>query len=131
MKILLIEPDKKLAGIYQGALEKSGHTVSWAAHAQDAISLSDESKPNLVLLELQLAGHNGIEFLYEFRSYAEWQHVPVILLTLVTPHALTINADSMEALGVVRCLYKPATTLKQLCGVVNEQLELARSVSIG
>lgn len=118
--ILLIEPDKKLAATYEAMLRRAGHTVRWSAHAQDAIGLADAHKPDVVVLELQLASHNGVEFLYEFRSYPDWQRVPVVLLTLVQPYALNITAEMMERLGIVRCLYKPATTLQQLRRAVDE-----------
>ena len=120
MNILLIEPDTKLAGIYQSALEQAGHTVMWKHHAQDAVHGAVDVYPDLVLLELQLTAHNGIEFLYEFRSYAEWQSVPVLLLTMVTPASLMITEELMKTLGIVGCLYKPATNLKQLVSAVAE-----------
>lgn len=120
MNILLIEPDKKLGGTYKRALEQAGHTVKWAAHGQDAVHAADIARPDLIILELQLTAHNGIEFLYEFRSYSEWQGIEVILLTLVTPDSLQITQDIMDQLGIIRCLYKPATTLKQLVDAVQE-----------
>jgi DNA-binding response OmpR family regulator len=120
MNILLIEPDKKLGDIYKRAIIQAGHTVKWAAHAQDAVHTADEHKPDVVVLELQLANHNGIEFLYEFRSYPEWQGIPVILLTMVTPQSLQITSALMKQLGIVECLYKPATKLHQLVTAINE-----------
>lgn len=121
MNILLIEPDKKLGGTYKDALERAGHKVSWAAHAQDAVHEADQIRPDLVLLELQLAGHNGIEFLHEFRSYPEWQGIGVVLLTMVPPQSLQITQEMMDSFGIVGALYKPATTLKQLVSLVQEQ----------
>ena len=120
MKILLLEPDKKLANTYVAALEKAGYAVHWAAHAQDAVHVADQNRPDLVILELQLASHNGIEFLYEFRSYPEWQGINVLLLTMVPPTSLNITQEMMDRLGIVRCLYKPATSLKQLVATVGE-----------
>ena len=121
MNILLIEPDKKLGGTYKRALEKAGHTVQWAGHAQDAVHQADKIRPELVILELQLAGHNGIEFLHEFRSYPEWQGIGVLLLTMVPPQSLQINQEMMDSFGILDALYKPATTLKQLVDAVQEQ----------
>lgn len=120
MKILLIEPDTKLGDIYQRALEQADHKVHVVAHAQDAVHSADRSKPEVILLELQLASHNGIEFLYEFRSYTEWQAIPVVLLTMVPPASLQITRDMMSDFGIVDCLYKPATNLKQLVNAIEE-----------
>jgi len=120
MNILLIEPDAKLAVLYAQALEAAGHKVARAMDAQNAVHAADAQKPDVVLLELQLTAHNGIEFLYEFRSYREWQQIPVILLTMVTPGSLQITRDMLESFGIADILYKPATNLRQLVRAVEE-----------
>lgn len=120
--VLIIEPDAKLAKIYKQALERRGYKVLTSAHAQDAVFAVDTVKPDLILLELQLAGHSGVEFLYEFRSYAEWQNIPVVLLTLTPPHSLAITQETMDSLGIIECMYKPAVTLKQLGSMVSDVL---------
>lgn len=124
-RVLLIEPDGILGHTYSAALQKAGHVVRWTTQAQDAVYEADGFNPEIVVLEIQLVAHNGIEFLYEFRSYADWQHVPVVLLTMVQPQALQMTAVQMEVLGIVRCLYKPVTTLRQLRRAVYEALATA------
>jgi DNA-binding response OmpR family regulator len=125
MKILLIEPDRPLAEIYAQALSKAGHTVTVAMGAQSGISAADHQTPDLVLLELQLAAHSGIEFLYEFRSYADWRAVPVLILSQVAPQEFLDNWPLLrDRLGVRAYLYKPATTLKELERAIDESLVL-------
>lgn len=118
MHILLIEPDKLQAETYSSVLRQAGHTVAHATGAQSAVQQADTRMPDVVLLELQLPCHNGVEFLYEFRSYPEWLHVPVVLHTFVPPHELTQSATLQAELGVCKLLYKPATTLAALCAAV-------------
>lgn len=120
MNILLIEPDTKLAGLYKAALEQVGHEVSHVGHAQDAVHATDEKRPDVVVLELQLAAHNGVEFIYEFRSYTEWQHIPIVLLTNVPPHSLQITEKMLKDFNIVDCLYKPATNLRMLIAAIGE-----------
>ncbi|HSX42518.1 MAG TPA: response regulator [Candidatus Saccharimonadales bacterium] len=118
MHVLLIEPDKLLAQVYTLALERAGHSVAHARSAQAAVHAADEQLPDVVVLELQLPRHNGIEFLYEFRSYSEWRHIPVLLHTYVRPGELAPAATLHDQLGVLATLYKPATNLEQLCMAV-------------
>jgi hypothetical protein len=61
-----------------------------------------------------------VEFLYEFRSYAEWLHIPVVVHTFVPPHELARVSVLTHELGVVQALYKPETTLEQLAAVVHK-----------
>lgn len=118
MHILLIEPDKLEARAYRSALEQAGHTVTHVGGAQSAVHAADERMPDVVVLELQMPGHNGVEFLYEFRSYPEWLHIPVVLHTFVSPGELAHAPTLQTYLGVTRILHKPATSLAMLMQAV-------------
>ena len=118
MHVLLIEPDKLQARACAAALERDGHTVAHAVSAQSAVHLADAQTPDVVVLELQLARHNGVEFLYEFRSYSEWMSIPVVVHTFVPPHELEQAVTLAAELGVIRALYKPQTSLGSLCAAV-------------
>jgi DNA-binding response OmpR family regulator len=121
MDVLLIEPDRQLAATYTAALQSAGHAVRHATTAQDGIFLADERTPELIILELQLVSHGGIEFLYELRSYPEWQAIPVIANTHVPPAEFMDSWDLLErGLGVAKYVYKPRTTLVKFLRTVAE-----------
>ena len=118
-KVLLVEPDRILAQNYTAALKSSGHDVTWRSNGQTAIHAAEKSTPDVILLELQMPGHNGLEFLYELRSYPEWQDIPVILLTLVPDMALQAEEPVLERLGIAGYLYKPQSKLSHVIRAVN------------
>ena len=121
MRVLVIEPDKILAEIYQRALQSDGHAVVICASAQSAIFAADESSPDMVITELQLIGHSGMEFLYEFRSYKDWQNIPVLVHTSVPAGEFTDNWQLLrDELGIQGYLYKPQTSLASLLSTVAE-----------
>lgn len=120
MRVLLIEPDVVQARTYIRALELEGHVVAHASSAQSAVHTADEHRPEVIVMEVQLPGHNGIEFLYEFRSYPEWLDIPVIMYTFVPVRELERLVTLQTLLGVKRILYKPATTLHSLCVAINQ-----------
>lgn len=121
--ILLIEPDRVLAETYAQALILEGHTVTPCAGAQAAILAADSQRPDLVILELQLIEHSGVEFLYEFRSYSDWQNIPVIIHSLVPGSEFNNNKNIMnEHLGVIYYLEKQRASLKELISRVNSSL---------
>lgn len=122
-EILLIEPDRLLAESYVQALQSAGHEVNAASSAQAAIMAADAIRPDLVVLELQLVEHSGIEFLYEFRSYPDWQAIPVIIHTHVPAAEFNDSWKLLRGeLGVRDYLYKPHTTLKRLTAAVGGHL---------
>ena len=119
--VLLLEPDRVLSRTYAQALEHVGHWAYGAQTGQEAIEALETFKADVIVLELQLAGHGGIEFLHELRSYPEWQNLPVIINTNLPPQALApLWAALQRDAGVTICLYKPRTNLQQFLRAVNE-----------
>ena len=127
MKVLLLEPNRMLAQQYMRFLEKEAYEVVWCENAQDGIAVADEQHPDLVLVELLLAGHSGIEFLYEYRSYADWLNVPVLILSGVSQVRSGVKGSILDELGVDAYLYKPETSLEQLGKQVRRSLDQAAS----
>lgn len=124
-RILLVEPDAILAKIYQNTLITKGYDVCCAADAQIAIRLLDQQPFELIILELQLINHGGVEFIYELRSYGEWSKIPIILHTIVPYHALSFTKLQRRQLGIAAYLYKPVTTTRQLLQSVEAVLLVA------
>lgn len=116
--ILLIEPDIVLAKLYQSALEASGHEVIRAISAQEALFAIEKSRPDTVILEIDMPNHNGLEFLYEFSSYSDWDGIDIIVHSALRPSLFERMKVSWSSLGVSEYLYKPETTLRDLQLVV-------------
>ncbi len=125
-KILLVEPDINLAQTLIHSLKNRGHKIKVCATAQAAIHGVDSFKPDIVILELQLPVHNGIEFLYELRSYQDWQTVPVIVHSLVPPTLKAISSMLWDNLHIVAYHYKPVTKLATLNNSVDNILTTAQ-----
>lgn len=112
MKILLIEPNKILAAQYASALKPA--EVAWCRDAQSAVLKVDKQKPDLIITELLMSQHSGIEFLYELRTYPEWRTIPVIILSSVGQAESGLDKSMLERLGVAGYLYKPGMSLGKL-----------------
>lgn len=121
-KVLLIEPDIILGKTSRLSLEQAGHEVKVCHHAQAAIDYLDHQNPDIIVMELQLADHGGIEFIYELRSYPEWQGIPIVVQSLTPQNLFSDNSQQIEKLGVTQYLYKPASRLQQLNRAVMEAL---------
>ena len=120
-EVLLLEPDTILADTYMKALAYFGHHTRRTVSAQDAVFKVDELRPDIIIVELQLVAHSGIEFLYELRSYAEWQDIPVIIHSCVPPNEFSDSHKLLrDRLGVQHYLYKPQTSLQTLVRAVRE-----------
>lgn len=123
-RILIIEPDAILGKQYASHLINNGYSVTHCRTVKAAISHLDTKGADLVITELVLPMHNGLEFLYEFRSYSDWQHIPVIILTFVSYDRLK-DALGYKSLNIEACLYKPQTSLDALTIHVENALSKA------
>lgn len=117
MQILLLEPDQVLAKTYIEAL-KDNHKIKWLNTAEAAISEADKNRPELIILEIKLPTHSGVEFLYEFRSYDDWQNIPIVILSSIPQAELRVSDSVWQKLDIKNYLYKPTTSLRQLAMVV-------------
>lgn len=120
--VLIIEPNRVLGQAYVKSLLLSGLNPQLTGDAQQAIDFADSLTPDLVLMELQLANHSGIEFLHEFRSYPEWQQTPVIVNTVIPSQKFNYSRQYLEQLGIRKILYKPTASLQQIIREIRELL---------
>lgn len=123
--ILLIEPDSLLAGSLAAYFANANHTVAVHTDLQVAITDADRRPPKLVITELQLAGRSGVEFLYEFRSYPDWQSIPIIIFTNLQPEQVEFYREVLSELSVRACLQKSTDGLLGLQAEVEQALAAA------
>ena len=61
--VLLVEDDADSAEVVRTFLERSGHRVDWAADGRRALALIATARPDVVVLDLNVPGLDGIGFL--------------------------------------------------------------------
>lgn len=119
LHVLLLEPDAQLAVVYARALKRAEYAVTVVKTAQAAIHALDEQSFDVIVMELNLVGHNGVEFLYELRSYSDWQNLPVIILSNQDPDIMN-NKVLMQHIKINTFLYKPTTKLHTIVQAVQD-----------
>ena len=121
-RVLVVEPDRSLSHTIEKYLAKYGFEVSASATAQDAISKADQSKPDLIILEVAMPKNNGVAFLQELRSYTDWLAVPVIIYSHIPLEDTGLAETDWRKQGVVAYLYKPTNTLGDLLHNIQDKL---------
>ncbi len=124
-RILLIESDRLIAANVIKVLKKAGYEVDWQVDPQSALDIADNELPSVIIIDLVLAGHGGIEFLYEFRSYPDWQEIPVVVFSSLSAEELKEALVGFDHLNVTNYHYKPNTTLAELTRTVGRILQPA------
>lgn len=78
MHLLLIEDDSGIITPLSAYLKQAWHTVSVCTNGLKALESFSEEKPQLVILDINLPGKNGIEICREIRTSSK---VPIIILS--------------------------------------------------
>ena len=81
IKILLVEDDSFLLGMYATKFEMEGFKVIMAEDGEKAVRLASKEAPNIVLLDIILPKVNGFDVLRQLKGNPATAAIPVILLT--------------------------------------------------
>jgi two-component system OmpR family response regulator len=79
VKILVMEDDKKLAGLLRKGLETQGFTVDFCANGDDAYALATTRSYDALVLDIMVPGRDGLSILRNLRN--QRLAVPVVLVT--------------------------------------------------
>jgi len=121
--ILLIEDDPWLGELYSDILQnESNATVLVCNSAEKALLAINADTVDLIMLDMVLGEHNGIEFLHEIASYSDSNVIPVIVLSSIYQHDFKMTRKRWLHYGVCNYLYKPDTKPADLVVAVKKQL---------
>ena len=79
--ILIVEDNEKNLKLVRDVLQVKGYTTIEAGTAEDGIVLAGARNPDLILMDIQLPGMNGIEARKVLRADPSTARIPVIAVT--------------------------------------------------
>jgi putative two-component system response regulator len=115
-----VDDDVGVRELLERLLRVTGHTVDEAGSAEEAEEKIERGTPDLILLDLQLPGKSGLEFLNEIRADPRFRLTPVLMITGAGTKARKLQA--IEA-GATDFLAKPFSNV-ELAARVRSLLEL-------
>ena len=94
--ILIVEDNEKNRKLVRDVLQVKGYKTIETETAEEGIRLAKESRPALILMDIQLPGMDGITALKHLRAEPETREIPVIA---VTASAMTNKREAMLVEG--------------------------------
>ena len=117
--ILIVEDNDKNLKLVRDVLQAKGYQTIEAGTAEDGIVLARDRMPDLVLMDIQLPGMNGIEALKVLRADAATARIPVIA---VTASVMQQDRNLITEAGFDGYIGKPIN-LKEFLDTVRAMLE--------
>jgi DNA-binding response OmpR family regulator len=102
--LLIVEDDLDLSDMLFAYFDTQGYEVNRAAWGEDALRMSRENIPDLVVLDVRLPDIDGYEVCRQMRANRRTENVPIIFLT--EKRDRTDKLTGLE-LGVVDYITKP------------------------
>jgi DNA-binding response OmpR family regulator len=120
-KILLVEDDEALAGVYQARLEIEGFGVMQVNNGEEALAAAREFKPDLILLDAMMPKISGFDVLDILRNTPDTKNIKVIMLTALSQPK---DKERAENLGVDDYLVKSQVVIGDVVERVKHHLGL-------
>ncbi|WP_395094497.1 response regulator [Armatimonas sp.] len=106
-KILVVEDNPVNMELVTDLLEVAGFTFETAMNAEEGIRLADAGLPDLILMDIQLPGMDGLEATSILKQNPKTRHIAIVALTA---HAMKGDEERALAVGCIGYITKPINT---------------------
>jgi two-component system cell cycle response regulator DivK len=116
-RILIIEDNPANMRMAEFLVQSAGHSVLCAKDAEGGLALARADKPDLILMDIQLPGMDGLEATTLLKRDPATRSIPVIALT-----ALAMNGDEerIRAAGCDGYIAKPMRYQQFLVAIASQ-----------
>jgi len=102
IKILILDDDAGTCNHLAKFFRSRGYTVLTAIRGEDALSLIEKEKPQILFLDIQMEGISGLDVLKKAKE--DNPNVKAVMITAIDDETIKRQA---EEIGVVKYITKP------------------------
>jgi len=117
--ILLIDDDQQILNMLRMNLEDLGYRIQTGSDGQMAIQMARNSRPDLIIMDVNMPMYNGLRALEALRQMNETRLIPVLFLTGAQSDQVY---PTIEAHSRVSFIKKPVD-LEHINSLIKEMLE--------
>jgi CheY-like chemotaxis protein len=121
-RVLLVEDDPDVRAVTDFALRSvGGFSVEVCASAQEALERAEAFAPDLILLDVMMAGIDGPAALRALREIPSLVSTPVVFVTAKIQPQEVARYKAMGSLGVIGKPFDPTTLTETLHAIWEQQ----------
>ncbi len=118
-KVLVVEDNPANMTLSTFLLESAGQSVLKATDAETGVALAKAERPDLILMDIQLPGMDGLRATALLKADASTRDIPVIALTAL---AMKGDEERIRAAGCDGYIAKPLA-YKEFLATISAELE--------
>lgn len=103
-KILIVEDNEKNMYLISFILKKKGYEIIEATTGEEGVEFAIKEKPDLVIMDIQLPGIDGLETTKRIRASGADGNTPIIA---ITSYAMTGDREKALEAGCTGYIEKP------------------------
>ncbi len=100
-KVMIVDDDRNTVKLLQTLLELDGFVVVVAGRGADVMSVAEQAKPDLFLMDYHLADMDGVDVVRELRKHETFAKTPIVMAS-----GLDVEDEAKDA-GVDHFMIKP------------------------
>ena len=81
VKILVVDDEPGVRGFLRDLLAEEGYEVVLASDGEEALGLAELENPEVILLDINMPGIDGIEVCKRLKAREETRYIPIIIIT--------------------------------------------------
>ncbi len=113
-RLLMVEDEEDIAFLVRFLLERNGIEVEHLPDGRQALARLQAPPPDLVLLDVMLPYHDGLELVERLRAEPAWAQVPVLMLTAKARERDIVRALELGADDYVTKPFQPEELLARI-----------------
>lgn len=106
-RVILVEDNAMNCRLIEFVLKRDGHSILIYENAEDAVREAAKVSPDIILMDIQLPGMDGLEATRRLKENPETAAVPVVA---ITAHAMRGDKERILAAGCAGYIAKPVNT---------------------
>ena len=115
---MIVEDNPQNMRLFEMILSAKSYTLLKAVDGEEALDMAMREHPDLIIMDIQLPGMNGLEVTRRLRENSAFSRIPIIAIT-----AFAMKGDKEKAIeaGCSAYMTKPFN-IRELTGMIAEML---------
>jgi CheY-like chemotaxis protein len=106
-RVLVVEDSPANQMLVKTVLQRGGFDVKLVTNAPEALAFLRTSRPDLILMDIQLPGQDGLSLTRELKARPETASIPIVALTA---HVMATDIEESLGAGCAGYIAKPIDT---------------------
>lgn len=82
-RVLVVDDEKSICSFMSALLQRAGHEARAVTSGAEAIAIANDGWPDLVILDLVMAGMDGFETARRLKRSPQTAHIPIVMVTVL------------------------------------------------